>query len=406
MVPIKVGMFGAQGSGKSTSAALLAAAISAQFCNKAPVVVVDPEAAWQFLKRRIFDVEGIELIQRPDRTFKGMAESIKVAEKAGACVWIVDPLTLMWHELMQSFKAKRGYIPIDVWGDIKQMWSGYILQFLNTGMNCIALGRLGNEMEEIQDEDHEGKTKLVKTGTKFKAGGGESFGYEPHLLLELSLERKAKVKQGSRLEGEGRIVHRADVLKDRTWALNGKVIRWSDKPAYQKGGFRQVWESLKPHWDEVQGTAPVQIPTTTSESLVDDHGRSDYFAQQKQKQACLEEWDNTMQLLYGGMTKDEKNARIILGKAVTGAMSRTEFEDRKVEDIRNSVALLQEYQRRTKLEQMTPTKEADILAMVAMAKEDLSTLHAGRDKTLLQLQLEKSLAAEKAKHPEPETVPF
>jgi hypothetical protein len=37
----------------------MAAAISTQFYNRASVYVVDPEAAWQFLKRRIFDVEGI-----------------------------------------------------------------------------------------------------------------------------------------------------------------------------------------------------------------------------------------------------------------------------------------------------------------------------------------------------------
>jgi hypothetical protein len=48
----------------------VAAAISTQFYNRAPVYVADPEAAWQFLKRRIFDVEGIELIQRPYSTFK------------------------------------------------------------------------------------------------------------------------------------------------------------------------------------------------------------------------------------------------------------------------------------------------------------------------------------------------
>ena len=64
-----------------------------------------------------------------------------------------------------------------------------------------------------------------------KAGGSESFGYEPHLLLELSLERKAKRKAGVEHEGEGRMIHRADVLKDRTWALNGKVIRWSELSA-------------------------------------------------------------------------------------------------------------------------------------------------------------------------------
>ena len=46
-VPIKCGIYGPQGSGMSTSAALMAAAISAQFYDRAPVFVVDPEAAWQ-----------------------------------------------------------------------------------------------------------------------------------------------------------------------------------------------------------------------------------------------------------------------------------------------------------------------------------------------------------------------
>lgn len=36
----------------------MAAAISAHFYARTPVFVVDPEAAWQFLKRRISDVEG------------------------------------------------------------------------------------------------------------------------------------------------------------------------------------------------------------------------------------------------------------------------------------------------------------------------------------------------------------
>jgi hypothetical protein len=46
-------------------------------------------------------------------------------------------------------------------------------------MNCLALGRLGNDFEEREEtlKNGETKTKLVKDGTKFKAGGGESFGY-------------------------------------------------------------------------------------------------------------------------------------------------------------------------------------------------------------------------------------
>ena len=122
-VPIKCGIYGPQGSGKSTSAALMAAAISAQFYDHAPVFVVDPEAAWQFLKRRIFNVESIELIQRPFSTFKDMVSSLYEAEKMGACCWIVDPLTLIWNELLDSFKQKLGYIPIDKWQDVRQLWN-------------------------------------------------------------------------------------------------------------------------------------------------------------------------------------------------------------------------------------------------------------------------------------------
>ena len=110
-LPIKCGIYGPQGSGKSTSAALMAAATSAQSYDRAPVFVVDPEAAWQFLKR-IFDVEGIELVQRPRSNFKDMVDSLHEAEKLSACSWIVDPLTLIWNELLDSFKQKLGYIPI------------------------------------------------------------------------------------------------------------------------------------------------------------------------------------------------------------------------------------------------------------------------------------------------------
>jgi len=135
LVPIKCGIYGPQGSGKSTSAALMAAAISTQFYNRAPVYVLDPEAAWLFLKRRIFDVEGVELIQRPNSTFKDMVDSLHEAEKTGACCWIVDPLTLIWNELLDSFQQKLGSIPIDKWQEVRQLWNGdYIRYFLNCGM--------------------------------------------------------------------------------------------------------------------------------------------------------------------------------------------------------------------------------------------------------------------------------
>jgi len=210
IIPLKIGLFGGQGSGKTTTAALIAAALSKELHGGAPVWVTDTEPAWQFVRPRIFGPEKVELVTRKVPTFKAMLQDMYEADKAGACVWAADQLTVIWAELMQSFKAKNGgFIPINVWGDIRQMWNEYITAFRNTKMHCIAIGRLGNVMEEMQG-DKEGEIRLVKTGTTFKAGGSESFGYEPDALLELSLERKPKKQRGTgyQIEGEGRMIHR------------------------------------------------------------------------------------------------------------------------------------------------------------------------------------------------------
>lgn len=349
VVPIKVGFFGGQGSGKTTSAALLAAALSKEVYGGAPVYVLDTEPGWQFLKRRVFDVEGIEMIQRTEPTFKAMLQSIREAEKVGACVWAIDSLTIIWQELMQSFQAKNhGQIPINAWGDIKQMWADYTTAFLNSKMSCFALGRLGNEMSEIEDDKKPGQTKLVKTGTKFKAGGGESFGYEPHLLLEMSLEKKAKRKAGVELEGEGRMIHRVDVLKDRTWALNGKVIRWSDKASYVKRGYQAVWESVLPHYREVQATmALVKIETgASSQSMISDSGNSQFYKDRQRRDILAAELHAAMDLLWGGSAVAAKQMRLRVFEHVFGFRSKEAADESSLAVIERGVRILQAFEKR------------------------------------------------------------
>lgn len=363
IVPIKVGFFGGQGSGKTTSAALLAAWLSKEHYDGAPVFVLDTEPGWQFLKRRVFDVEGIELIQRTEPTFKAMIASIREAEKLGCCVWAVDSLTIIWQELMQSFQQKNhGEIPINVWGDIKQMWADYTTAFLNSKMNCFALGRLGNEMSEIEDEKKPGRTKLVKTGTKFKAGGGESFGYEPHLLLELSLEKKAKRKAGVEHEGEGRMIHRVDVLKDRTWALNGRVLRWSDKSGYVKGGYNGVGQSIQPHFNEVQMTmGHVQIATgASSQSLISDDGNSEYYIQRERRQVLVAELSATLDLLWGGQGKEEKRMRKLVGEAIFGVLTQDAWEKMSLEKIERGTRIVQAFRKRCQADGLPETEMATL----------------------------------------------
>lgn len=348
IIPIKAGVFGGQGSGKTTTAAMLALALSVELHNRAPVWVTDTEPGWQFL-RPMFIAEGVELVQRTVPTFKAMLNDMREAEKAGACVWSIDSLTVIWQELMQSFKKRNGgRIPINVWGDIKEMWGEYATLYRNLPAHGLALGRLGNVMEEIDDDNKPGDTKLVKTGTQFKAGGGESFGYEPDLLLELSLERKAKVRAGSRREGEGRMVHRADVLKDRTWALNGRVLRFSDKDRYIKGGYRQVWEAIKPHFDLVQQTlAVVKIESGQSTtSLISNNGNSAFYENRQRRDVLVAEFNASIELLWGGTAKAEKQMRLKVFEHIFGFRTKEAAEVASLETIERGVKIIQAFERR------------------------------------------------------------
>lgn len=372
IVPAKVGIFGPQGSGKSTTTGLILAAYSAIYCNRAPVMVVDPEAAWPFLKRRIFDVEGIELILKPYRSFKGLRDSIREAEKLGCCAWGADPITLHWSELMDTFKGKKGFVAIDQWQDIRKVWNDYVLEFLNTPMTCVAAGRLGNEFDEREEEvkDGEFRSKTVKVGTKFKAGGGESFGYEPHLLIEMSLERKAKKKAGQERPGEGRMVHRADILKDRTWALNGLVMRWSDKAAYEKGGYAQVWNSLRPHFNEVQATlGHAIVGGDDSAALVSTNGKSEWSERRERKEVLSAELHASMDMLWGGTAAAAKQMRMKVFEHVFGFKSKEAADAQPLEKIERGVRILQAFENRVKREKAAGNDildkgEAEILAQL------------------------------------------
>lgn len=344
IVPIKVGIFGGQGSGKTTSAALLALALSKQFHGGAPVLVTDTEPGWQFMKP-LFDLEKVELIQRTQPTFKAMCDNIREAEKLGACVWAVDSLTIIWQELLKAARGSKSYIPLDQWGSIKSTWLEYTTLFMNSRMHCLALGRLQNDMEEIAED---GKTKLVKVGTKFKAGGGESFGYEPHLLLELSLERKAKTKAGEKLEGEGRMVHRADILKDRTWALNGKLFRWSDKPGYKEGGYADVWQSLRPHFVAVQRTMQiVKIQAGSSEALFDGNGDSEYYRELNRKTSTSAEIKGCMDLFFGGRGGEEVKVRLAVTDLIFGVKSKEAADQLPISQLERGLRILHAYEKRT-----------------------------------------------------------
>jgi hypothetical protein len=361
IVPVKIALSGEQGAGKTTTAGLIAAALSKLYHNGAPIHVTDPELGWKFLPPIIFNKEGITLVQRTVPTYAAMLKDLRDAEREGACVWAVE-LGKIWKELLKTLQKAKP----NSWGsELGYMWDDFVAQFLNSPLHCLVLGRIQDIVEEVMTET--GAIKSVKVGEGLKAGGQKNnFAYEPHLVIRMTLETKPRVKKGKTFEDEGRMVHRAQITKDRTWALNGRVFRWPDRDGYKAGEFRYVWDSLRPHWAATQLTAPVKLDTTaSSESILTPDGDSEYYARRQRKDVLVAELHATMEKLWGGQGREEKRTRIVVFEHIFGFKSKEAADAAKLETIERGVRILQLFEKRRKDGQFTmPTTEAGVLAEV------------------------------------------
>jgi hypothetical protein len=358
VVPLKLAWFGEQGTGKTTSAALLAAALSKEHHGGAPVWVTDPELGWKFPKRRIFAPEKIELVQRTTPTFKAMMDDIRAAERAGACVWAVE-LGAIWKELLKTVQARCG----TRWGqELVKMWDDYINLFKNSNMHCMAMGRVSDITDDVQDE--QGNIQRIKVAEAMKAGGRNNFGYEPDLVIRMSLEIKPRRKGGVVFEAEGRMNHRAHILKDRTWELNGDHFSWSDRREYKAGDYRYVWRDLRPHYLEVQATSNVKLDTAaTSDSLIANTGNSEYYEKQQRKDVLRAELKATIEALWGGSTQAAKDIRRKINEQVFGWKSNEAVDAQNLDKIERGVRIMQAFEKRCKADdKIMGSSDENILA--------------------------------------------
>lgn len=385
VIPLKVGFFGEQGTGKTTTAALLAAALSKEVHDGAPVFVTDPEKGWQFVDRIIFQPEEIKLVQRTVPTFKGMIQDLREAERSG-CVWAVE-MAKIYIELVRTVQAQCG----DRWGmELSSMWTDFVNEFLNSRVHCLALSRVADLTEEVLNE--QGRLQRIKIAEGMKAGGQRNnFAYEPHLVVRMTLERKPRRKNGKDIEGEGRMIHRADILKDRTWELNGKVIRWLDKTDYKPGGYAPVWTSLLAHYRAMQLTADPQIDThASSADLIDpSSGNSEFWERKHRQEALVAEVQASFDLLWGGMGAAEKRIRLLVAERIFGVRTREAREQLELEQIERGLHILQAIEERVTGDDPMPTTEAGVLAVVDAAVEYHDS--PGRNKTITEILLERSI---------------
>jgi hypothetical protein len=366
-IAIKTGWYGASGVGKTFSAAMLALGLSKEEHDGAPVWVTDSEDGWKFLKP-VFAMEKVELVIRKVPTFLGMLTDLRDAERAGACVWNVDSLTTIFREWLKACQTKCGFN--GQWGsEMRDGWTAFVQTFLRSAIHCQALGRI-KDVEEEMIVDDDGNTKRLKTGDKLNAGGKESFTFEPHLCLRLERERKDRVKKGLKLEGEGRVVHRVDVEKDRALVLNNKILRWNSLSGYKPGGYREVWTSLRAHFIATQSTGDFSTIDTsqTSELLVNDGAASgEFYERRARREKFCAEIKACMDLFFGGRGGDDVKMRIAISDLIFGVKSREAADALPLEKLERGLRILQGFERNVAPPVGMPSSREEILITLAEA---------------------------------------
>jgi hypothetical protein len=345
----KVGLFGSQGSGKTTTAALLAIAVSKTYHNGAPIAMMDTENGSDYLKP-IFDAEGVKLLVHKSGAFADMIPVLQEAQKGGCCGFLMDSITHTWRELVESYcnKKARAYnratyvMQFQDWKEVKAEWFKWTQAFLNSQVHCFIAGRAGYEYEYQENEDT-GKKELIKGNTKMKAEG--EFGYEPSLLIEMEAERR---ETNERHRG-GSFVHVAYVLKDRARSLNGLKFEFPDINNYKAGDYKKVFKPFVPHFAflNIAGTQ-VAIGPNTSEDLFDENGDTHAHQRKIARSSALEEIENIMVLLWPGQDAKSKKIKILVLKELFGLTSWTAIQNEKLHVIEAGLFTLLAFQQGTK----------------------------------------------------------
>lgn len=305
---LKVGLFGEQGSGKTTTATLIAIGLSKLYHNGAPIFMHDTEAGSDFLVE-LCEIEGIDLLVRKSRSFQDMCAGLAQAQREGACAYIEDSITSDWAALTEKFRKDRNINRIEIyhWSEIKPKWNDeWVVPMLNANVHVLTCGRQGDKWENVTQQD--GTTKAETVGVKMKAEG--EFGYEPFLLLNMAANQAlVGAKGGKGGKRSGTFVHHCTVLKDKTRAIQGLEFDWPDINNYKKGDWKKVFDKIAPHakFFQIDPQRPHEaLADEDAQRIFDMNANSDYYKRKQDRAVLIEEIEGVLVALWPGTDAKSK----------------------------------------------------------------------------------------------------
>jgi hypothetical protein len=380
---MKATIDGVNGSGKSGTSARLAVGIAKELCGSAPVLVADSEERWRFYKRTIFDVEKVPLIVVPGNTLVAVRKAYDRAEEEKVCVMVKDQLTTPWMEGVKSFSYENGNLPFERRQQLMNQWDPVVHNFRYSPFHVIACGRLGYFWSNEEDEET-GQTKLKQGDSKFNAGGGQNFGYEAD--LELEMRRRKRVLKAL-FRSKMSVEHICDVIKDAAAGiLNGKQFVFpTSEGLYKAGDYKPVLEAFRPYIEFMKGIdAPVSGTSSTAALIVG--GRTDWEKDRQTRKGLLEELSNLLDQCFPGGEKRSKidtMFRNLTLEYLNGFSSWSRMEEEtKTVDLERNVEIIKKMRARLQAGERV-TDQASLVGMLHLSTEDV--LHPGKNMTLLEL---------------------
>lgn len=196
-VKLRIGLSGASGFGKTYSALLLAYGMTGDWSK---VAIIDTENNSASLYSHLGDFNVLVLTEpfQPERYIK----AIETCEEAGMSVIILDSITHEWN-------GKGGCLEIHEklggrfqdWSKVSPRHQAFIDKILNS--KCHVITTVRRKTDYSMDPDMNGKTRVVKHGTKEETRTG--FEYELTVNFELINDK-----------------HLASASKDRTGLFMNK----------------------------------------------------------------------------------------------------------------------------------------------------------------------------------------
>lgn len=376
-VGAKLGLFGIQGSGKSTTSFLIAIGLIKTFHPGGAIAMYDSEGASDFLVP-IAKAEGVRFVRHKGTSFKDLVSVMGESERMGANVFIADTVSRAWVEIVEAYQKKKNRTRLEFqdWSVVKGTWrEQFVDRYMVSPVHSIIVGRAGDEYDTVEVEGDNGQMKRQqeRIGSKFAAEKG--MGYEPNLLIEMEGRRTPDVQtEGKRRRTRkhgGRIIHVANVLKDRSRALMGKSFEFPNLNDYKVGDWKPVFNAFAPHWQFLNiGQQPAgTVSLAGSGEMFGEDAQQSRENWGRRKEIASEEIKALLVFHWPGQDAESKRIKAVLINELFAVHSWAAVDSLRVDQLEEALAVLR-FMSTVMKASGTPQDESNVRKVLQAARED------------------------------------